>query len=298
MPKGVQNNPHSLFEPYKSYKEKRMNLFPYELAKVHRKMGHEAEIVKTIKWQGIDVSSKPEMAMHELRHVLLRAQMPSQDLEYYQTAIQPNLPWADDHFEERVCGYPINPGKEWANWPWGHSASSFLDKDGKFNHNYMERYWPKRAGYLGATATAEEFKARINTVDEPVRYGIYHAMGDLNDVVSLLVKEPTTRQAFFPVFFPEDTGAVHGSRLPCTIGYHFLMRNNRLDVEYIIRSCDFVRHFRDDIYLTVRLVLWVLEQCAKQDPQWKRVYPGEFVMLIGSLHCFRNDHLKLYGSGK
>lgn len=262
------------------------------------KMQHESRLVHTEKWQGVDISKKPEMATHEVRHYFTRVIMPTEDLDYYRMKVGPNLPWADDHFEERVCGQPINPGIQWAKWPWGHSASNFLDKDGKFNHNYMERYWPKRAGYLGATQTADDYAARINMTDEPVRYGIYHPYGDLRDVVNQLAREPFTRQCIFPVWFPEDTGVVHGGRVPCSLLYQFFMRDNQLDVTYVLRSCDFLRHFRDDIYLTVRLALWVLDEVRKINPAFKQVEPGDYVMLITSLHVFRNDYFQLFGRPK
>lgn len=106
------------------------NLFLSQSHKVHAE-----------KWQGVDISKRPEMASYELMNYTFTHDLQGNgDLQHWRDDVQPNLPWADDHFNERVCGYPINPGVEWANWPWGHSASKFLNKTGIFNHNYMERY--------------------------------------------------------------------------------------------------------------------------------------------------------------
>lgn len=258
-----------------------------------------SSIVHSQHWQGVDIASKPEMATHEVQHVSFCVPMSGYqfDLEAYAGDIKPNLPWADDHFDERVCGYPINPGTEWENWPYGKSAATFLDERGKFNHNYMERYWPKLAGRVTEpTLDAGTFIAGLTGARPgPVHRGIMYDYGDLNDVVKLLASDPYTRQAYLPVWFPEDTGG-GSKRAPCTIGYHFLMRDGKLDVNYHIRSCDFVRHFRDDIYLTVRLALWVIAQCRDIDPRWKSVVPGRYVMQIGSLHIFRNDYNMLFGA--
>lgn len=61
-----------------------------------------------------------------------------------------------------------------------------------------------------------------------------------------------------------------------------------------MRSCDFVRHFRDDVYLTIRLLIWVLNMCQLRDPKtWKMVTPGTFTMHITSLHMFESDRKAL-----
>lgn len=372
---------------------------------------YDALPVVPTRWQGVDVSKQPAAEMREMLHVNLEADLRGiEDLQYYQNTIQPNLPWADKHFEERVCGLPINPGIEWANWPWGVNAEKSLDGpvgplmapqdwaylagliDGEatvqmhstksrpeklspriiiaqvdkpyltsvyetfnvgtlvdkkpretnlghqeitrwsitareevewvlrgvlpylglkkeraiealeyirenppketkhtrkklwgkvwpktFNHNYMQRYWPR---------TAE---------NGTVFRGHRHEYGDLGGLVRDLAAEPDTRQAYLPVWFPEDTGDAHKGRKPCTLGYHFIMRRNKLDVVYYLRSCDFAHHFRDDVYLTIRLLHWVLTECRRINPEvWKNVQMGKFVMQITSLHMFINDFRKEY----
>jgi hypothetical protein len=250
-----------------------------------------SRLVQTEKWQGVETDRS--MATYELRHYVMRCLMPTEDLQFYRDEIQPNCPWADDHFEkDRVSGEPLNPGLTWQSWPYGHSANKFRDDDGQFNHTYAERYWPR---YAGMTPEGRLFDIYLDH-DEQTRQGIRYPYGDLADVVKQLAREPHTRQAILPVFFPEDTGAVHGGRVPCSLFYQFLVRNNEMDVSYVIRSCDMVRHFRDDIYLTVRLLLWVLAECRKLNPTaFADVKPGSFVMLITSLHMFQNDALRVYG---
>jgi thymidylate synthase len=263
---------------------------------------YRSKVVHSNRWQGSDITQKPEMATHEVSGVSFSVDLGSMEhLDTYRREINPQLPWCDDHFEERVCGYPINPGVEWKNWAYGKSAERFLE-NGKFNHNYMERYWPKLAGMLNTpTKDAEDWDSKYkDDADEDsftsVNSGIKYSYGDLNDVVKLLAGDPFTRQAYLPIWFPEDTGG-GDKRAPCTIGYHFMMRDNKLDINYHIRSCDYVRHFRDDLYLTVRLLLWVLEQCRGIDPEyWNKVVPGKFLMQIGSLHVFRNDYQMLFGN--
>lgn len=260
-----------------------------------------ASVVHSKNWQGVDISTKNEMAMHELRDVSFKVPYDNPiphvpPPERWAEQVIPNLPWCDNHFAERVSGQPMNPGTEWANWPWGNNASKFLEPNGQFNHNYMERYWPKFAGGVTVpTGTAEDYSAAIQELPLTIyNKGIRYRYGDLNDVVSLLVKDPNTRQAYLPIFFPEDTGGMNG-RVPCTLGYLFMMREGKLHITYYIRSCDYVRHMRDDVYLTLLLQLWVLNECRKRNRQWNAVEIGDFQMSIGSLHMFRNDYVQRYG---
>lgn len=253
-------------------------------SRLRNRMLNEGTRIQTGRWQGIDISNQPGSEMVELLNVDLDVDLRGiEDLDHWRTECRPNLPWADDHFLERVCGQPLNPPPSWAWWPWANSASKFRT-DAKFNHTYPERYWPKHAGDLPS---------------EGPTFGIRGAFGDLNDVVELLRQDPLTRQAYLPIFFPEDTGVGDGGRKPCTLGYQFIVRNDKLHIYYPMRSCDLLRHFRDDCYLTVRLGLWVLEELARRTSVagqsrefdfWAHVTLGSLQMHMTSLHCFIGDY--------
>jgi hypothetical protein len=111
-------------------------------------------------------------------------------------------------------------------------------------------------------------------------HGIRYPYGDLGDIIELIKREPLTRQAYLPIYFPEDTGATHGGRIPCSIGYHFMIRNDAMHIHYLLRSCDWVRHFRNDVYLTCRLLHHVRTQAMSG------VSIGTLTMDVISLHCF------------
>lgn len=243
------------------------------------------------KWQGVDVSAKPEMKTREVMNWCFTVPLGHSNLSHWRQDINPNLPWADRHFEEeRVSGQPINPGETWKIWPYGHSAANHLNEQGQFNHTYAERYWPEFAGYTsdGTINEDSDWGPRYSKNKESnSNWGIRYRYGDLNDLVRQLAKDPLTRQAYLPVWFPEDGS--HDDRKPCTLGYHFIMRHEWMHVNYYIRSCDIIRHFQDDIYLTVRLLLWILDRLIERDDKWKQVHPGQFSMFITSLHCFAND---------
>lgn len=254
-----------------------------------------SKIVDSGTWQSVPTVGRPEMMTHEVEDVIIEFPLYSEELEYHRVQIGGNFPWVDNHFErDRVSGEPLNPGHTWSQWPYSNKANSFREEllpgwEPQFNHTYAERYWPR---YAGLTDRGET-NARDHGYS--AARGIRYNYGDLNDVVNLLLDNPGTRAAYLPVWFPEDTGAVHGGRTPCSLGYLFRMRDRKLSVSYHIRSCDFVRHFQDDVYLTVRLLLWVLDRCreAKSDP-WTRIAPGNFLMHIGSLHIFLNDWPRMF----
>src|SRR5262245_50075700 len=94
--------------------------------------------VRTERWQGVAANNDT----FELRNVNFEVPLDGiEDLDHWRADIQPSLPWADDHFAERVGGEPLNPGVQWAKWPYALRADKFRDQ-GRFNHTYMERLWP------------------------------------------------------------------------------------------------------------------------------------------------------------
>lgn len=259
----------------------------------------DGEEVDTGHWQGITTGGRPDMVTRELLDLVFTAPVPDH-IESLRACIEPNLPWADDHFEERVSRDPSNPGEQYKHWPWWHGQTAQTmsgmeahspgadSVQGVFSHTYQERFWPKYA-------QRREDSDRVKP-----REGIRYRYGDLDSVVNLLVAHPHTRQATFPIFFPEDTGAAHGGRIPCTLHYHFMLRNEKLHMWYAIRSCDAVRHFRDDIYLACRLLLWVIDECTSLADSlyagdtvglnpWARVEPGELHFTAYSFHYHKGD---------
>jgi hypothetical protein len=258
----------------------------------------KSEAVDVGEWQSTDIRGDRSKVTWELREASLHFGMTDFVVEAVRD-IQPNLPWAEDHFQERISGMPLNPPPSQAWWPFtqeGHSA--FLDDGGKFSHTYPERFWPKHAGHDRANcpevAEVEDKKQPGYYSDHwDCRYGdrrgIRFRYGDYNDVLGRLIKNPLTRQAYLPIYFPEDNGAREGERVPCTLGYLFLIRNNRLHLTYHIRSCDFMRHWRDDVYMGMRLAQQTMDQLNYRLDLPSQITLGDMAMHIGSFHVFEGD---------
>jgi Thymidylate synthase len=238
---------------------------------------NRAYLVHSDKWQSVPISHKPEMAMRELFSVSFTVPTGNhEEIVHWQKDILPNLPFADVHFEERVSGHGTNPGEAWKIWPWGNAADAHRTEAGRFTHTYQERFWPN------------------NLEDKDARpEGIRYAYGDYGNLIHHLRQDPLSRQAYLPIWYPEDLAC--DGRKPCTLGYHFFMRHDYLHITYFIRSCDFIRHWRDDCYLAIRLLLETLARLRALDNRWRSVRPGMYVMHITSLHMFVNDWIKLGG---
>lgn len=262
----------------------------------------EGKLVDTGHWQSL--KNVPHTRTVELHRVLIEIPI-APTVGSWGAFCLPNLPWAEDHFQERVAGEPTNPGEQYKNWPWykegweaqpcpscgekgkWQEAGSLLVctvcgnntglSEPEFSHTYMERFWARKAGSWHHPYDLQ---------------GIRYRFGDLNDVLDLLAREPHTRQAYLPVWFPEDTGAHHGERVPCTLGYHFMLREDRLHCFYPMRSVDLVRYLRDDAYMAGRLVqeiIWRLCANFESSDTWCHVAPGTLSMFCSSLHVFEDE---------
>jgi hypothetical protein len=205
-----------------------------------------------------------------------------------QSLFKPNLPWAEDHFQERVSGDPMNPSPSEAWWPFARQGNAEHKSEEQFSHTYPERFWPRFANEGG------KMKHSRRVVATPI-VGIRFEYGDLRDLIEVLKRNPKSRQAYLPIWFPEDLNAAsHGERVPCSMGYHFIMNQGQLDCVYTLRSCDIVRFYRDDMYMAARLLQWVAAQVdlglAQQGAgSAADIQPGKLVVHIDNLHCFPGD---------
>jgi thymidylate synthase len=210
--------------------------------------------VTTENWQG----DKSPFKFIEIVNLNLECVM-EKSKEKLQDLCEPFLPWADEHFEERVGGVALNPPPTHTKWL--SKTEEYLESDSKFSHSYPERLWSKG-----------------------LHKGIRYEIADLSDAVELLKKDLHTRQCYIPMFFPEDLSAANeNKRIPCTLGWHFLVRDNKMHCQYPMRSCDALRHFHNDLYFANLLVLWMIEQVGVD------LEPGAILFSATSFHCFEND---------
>lgn len=236
------------------------------LNRVRKHLLLNGSVIQTNTWQ--DMEGPPPM----LEFINLSAIFPMADrLSKASLFCMCDREWAFEHFEERVSGEPYNPPPSHTKWQKQGSAAEHMSRQdpSKYSHTYPERLWPKSI----------------------MPSGIRFNPGDLHDAVELLANNPTTRQCYVPIWFPEDlNAATQGERVPCTLGYHFMVRNNKIQCFYPIRSCDAVRHLHNDFFFANALTLWIRKQVGLDS---EGIEIGNMHFVCSSMHCFENDRWTL-----
>lgn len=158
-----------------------------------------------------------------------------------------NAQWALHEMNERVCG-SYNPGEAWkVNEESRKTWEPFL-RNGRFSYSY-----PERLNY------------------------------QLGYVVKELMDHPNTRQAVMTMYDVHQDLMNWGGldRVPCSLTYQFILRNGELTLIYSQRSCDFMRFFASDVYITCGMLAYVCMCIGAGSTR--------FIHSIGSLHAFAVD---------
>lgn len=163
--------------------------------------------------------------------------------------------YCNEEFKDRIDRRGLNPGNSYLVRLdlWQQFMSR--DKDGKFDYTYSERM--------------NEF-------------------GQLDNAIAALKDDMNSRRAMVMIFKPEDTQSSAGfaTRIPCSISYQFLIRNNRLVVIYYTRSNDYFNHFAIDIWLAAQIQFYMVSELAETYPGLKA---GQLEYFAGSLHAYHDD---------
>lgn len=170
-------------------------------------------------------------------------------------------PWADAEFKERITDpwrgrsldgghwnpHFINPGKAWELRP--EVWTEYLH-EGKMAYTYNELIWNN---------------------------------DQVTKIINRLKEDPDSRQLWISLWNPEkDPDFLGGvSRVPCSLGYGLQVRDGKLNLHYVMRSCDFATHFRNDVYLAIKFLEWVAKKTGYS--------VGSFTHTIFSLHVYNKD---------
>jgi thymidylate synthase len=157
--------------------------------------------------------------------------------------------WADAEFEERISFGYNNPGQAWEirKEVW----EEFLNADNQFDYAYQERI-----------------------------------IRSLRDIIREIERNPDSRQLWLPIFWPKDIDFIGGvRRVPCSLGYFFMVREGKVNLTYVQRSGDAVKHWGNDIYLA-----W---QMMDHVALYTGLETGYLHHVTFSLHSYKRDWHKL-----
>ncbi len=210
--------------------------------------------VRTHSMQDKVIEDNPDFYTKELSPYMFQVTKPWDDINQFlihfaggsSTEIGRAMTWAEMEFGERVQWLiPINPGEAWKTR--GGVWKEFLH-EGKFAYTYNER---------------------IRT--------------QLVKVVKELENHPGTRQAIIEIHNNEfDLDSMGGvARVPCSMHYQFLIRQDKVDLIYVMRSSDFLTHFGYDNWLAIRLQKYMADTLERKI--------GRYTFMTGSLHAYYKD---------
>lgn len=108
-----------------------------------------------------------------------------------------------------------------------------------------------------------------------------HTYNAIENVIEELRCNPGSRRAYLPVFFAVDTPSITlGVAIPCIIGYHFTIDDNRrINLSVLVRSCDIVNCLRNDIWLAHNLLKYMVANVRGTEV-------GDITFHIMNLHAY------------
>ena len=172
-------------------------------------------------------------------------------------------PWADAEFKERVTD-------PWTRWDNGEEPCvdipEFVNPGTAWE--LRKDIWTE---YMHEGKMAYTYNERIWQNDQ------------LTKIINRLKEDHDSRQLWLSIWDPnDDTDKLGGvSRVPCSLGYNFQFRDGKLNMHYVMRSCDFNTHFVNDVYLAIKLLEYVAKEAGLE--------VGSFTHTMFSLHVYKKD---------
>jgi thymidylate synthase len=144
---------------------------------------------------------------------------------------------------------------------------------------------------VGQVAVPEVFTDRIKNFANFTDHGVFHgsyaarAHGLLGDLVELLERDPSTRQAVISVF--DSTRDLNRAKrdIPCTIALHFIRRATTLELGVTMRS--------NDLWLGTPYDFTQFAIAQASVAQALGLEPGRYTHMAGSLHVYDRDVHKM-----
>ena len=210
-----------------------------------------SEIMRDLKEMGLPVRTKSYQNREVTDDSL--ATMEISPYMYTITGIQSIVPkpadvkWAAEEWKDRIVSTRqlINPGDTWKLR--GDYWNQFFNENGQFDYTYGERI-----------------------------------ADQVNRCIDLLNRDPLSRRAVVVIWDREQEDCSNMTRrIPCSMYYHFMIRNGLLRVTYHQRSCDIMEHWQNDVYFARKMGEEVAYDVG--------VGLDRVIHVIGSLHAYNKD---------
>lgn len=137
---------------------------------------------------------------------------------------------------------------------------------------------------VGQFSVPEQFTKRVKKFGDFMDHGVFHGAygtrvhGRLGDLVTLLERDPDTRQAVLTIYDSRsDLGALKRD-VPCTLSLHFMRKGRQLEMRVTMRS--------NDIWLGTPYDLQQFAILQASIAQALGLEPGVYVHAVGSLHLY------------
>jgi thymidylate synthase len=219
--------------------------FPEARNEIKRDLAELGIRVHTETMQDKQIADNPDFETRELQNYSYEVLKPD-----YSHIEGTHDEWVTQEWADRLQG-GLNPGRAWTK------RKDVWDQ-------FLERHKPKMPGRFSYT-----YSERMG--------GQY-----LRSIVDELKVHPNSRQLYLPVWSNQSDWKRRGRRrVPCSLGYWFVMRGGDIHLTYMMRSCDFYTHYPNDVALASIMQAWV----AKETDYGV----GTFTHFIGSFHVYAKD---------
>lgn len=192
-----------------------------------------------------------------------------------------------------VADNPEYQTKELANYIYTVTHPDYTEIEG-VHEDWVHREWrDRKAGGLNpgtAWKQREDVWRPLLEVDDEehhnMRFSYTYSMRMGGEHLQYIIDEikvhPHSRQLFLPVWDRTVDEKRRGKkRVPCSLGYWFVMRNDQIHITYMMRSCDFVTHYPNDVAITA-----IIQDHVARETGYS---VGSFTHFIGSLHAYKKD---------
>lgn len=165
-----------------------------------------------------------------------------------------------------------SPARRWniysavGQWLWLHEPTDFEG---------MTKYY--EGGYQ--LHGEQDITIRILGSYGPRLFGPGGADAQIQYIVDRLNTQPTTRKAVGTIYRPgDDHDPMKEDEVPCTLGFQFLQRDDRLNMYVMMRSQDAWSMLPNDIFMFTMLQEYVARRVGCE--------PGGFQQMVGSSHIY------------